>query len=136
MNVKPTRRIDMDLQLDGKLALVSGSTAGIGYAIARTLAQEGASVIVNGRSQAAVDEAVERIRSETHGTVLGHAGDLSRADAAEEVGAPSPGIGILVNNLGIFEPKAFEDIPDEDWRASSTSTCSAACALRAWCCRK
>ena len=73
----------MDLQLDGKLALVSGSTAGIGFAIARTLAQEGASVIVNGRSQAAVDEAVERIRSETQGTVLGHAGDLSRADAAE-----------------------------------------------------
>jgi NAD(P)-dependent dehydrogenase (short-subunit alcohol dehydrogenase family) len=106
----------MDLQLHGKLALVSGSTAGIGYAIARTLAQEGASVIVNGRSQAAVDQAAERIRSETQGTVLGYAGDLSRADAAEEAVRRHPGIGILVNNLGIFEAKAFEDIPDEDWQ--------------------
>jgi NAD(P)-dependent dehydrogenase (short-subunit alcohol dehydrogenase family) len=105
----------MDLQLKGKLALVSGSTAGIGYAIARTLAQEGASVIVNGRSQAGVDEAVDRIRSETGGAVQGFAGDLSQAEAAQEVVRRHPGISILVNNLGIFEPKAFEDIPDEDW---------------------
>ncbi|OWQ45763.1 oxidoreductase [Roseateles noduli] len=105
----------MDLKLEGKLALVSGSTAGIGYAIARTLAQEGARVIVNGRTQAAVDNAVERIRSDTDGAVEGYAGDLSRAEAAEEVVRLHPGIEILVNNLGIFEPKAFEDIPDEDW---------------------
>ncbi len=105
----------MDLQLNGKLALVSGSTAGIGYAIARTLAQEGATVIVNGRSQASVDEAVDRIRSETGGAVQGFAGDLSQAEAAQEVVRRHPGISILVNNLGIFEPKAFEDIPDEDW---------------------
>jgi len=105
----------MDLKLEGKLALVSGSTAGIGYAIARTLAQEGAKVIVNGRTQAAVDEAVERIRSDTGGTVEGYAGDLSRAAVAEEVIQRHEGIEILVNNLGIFEPKAFEDIPDEDW---------------------
>ena len=105
----------MDLKLEGKLALVSGSTAGIGYAIARTLAQEGAHVIVNGRTQAAVDEAVERVRSDTGGTVEGYAGDLSLAAAAEEVVRRHPGIAILVNNLGIFEPKAFEDIPDEDW---------------------
>jgi len=105
----------MDLELNGKLALVSGSTAGIGYAIARTLAREGARVIVNGRSQPAVDEAVARMRSDTGGSVEGHAGDLSRADAAEEVVRQHPGIDILVNNLGIFEPKAFEDIPDEDW---------------------
>jgi NAD(P)-dependent dehydrogenase (short-subunit alcohol dehydrogenase family) len=105
----------MDLKLEGKLALVSGSTAGIGYAIARTLAQEGARVIVNGRTQAAVDDAVERIRSDTGGTAEGHAGDLSRAAAAEEVVQRHAGIEILVNNLGIFEPKAFEDIPDEDW---------------------
>ncbi|MYM68172.1 SDR family oxidoreductase [Pseudoduganella sp. FT55W] len=106
----------MDLQLKGKLALVSGSTAGIGYAIAHTLAQEGASVIVNGRSQASTDEAAERIRSETKGTVHAFAGDLSQAAAAEEVARKHPGINILVNNLGIFEPKAFEDIPDEDWQ--------------------
>lgn len=105
----------MDLQLKGKLALVSGSTAGIGYAIASTLAQEGASVIVNGRSQAGVDEAVERMRADTGGTVLGFAGDLAQAAAAEDVVRRHPGIGILVNNLGIFEPKAFEDIPDQDW---------------------
>ena len=106
----------MDLQLDGKLALVSGSTAGIGYAIAQTLAREGARVIVNGRTQAAVDEAVDRIRAETRGAVDGYAGDLSLADAAQDVVRRHAGIGILVNNLGIFEPKAFEDIPDEDWR--------------------
>jgi len=106
----------MDLKLQGKLALVTGSTAGIGYAIARTLAQEGARVIVNGRTQSAVDEAVARIRSETGGTVEGYAGDLSRAEAAEDVVKRHAGIEILVNNLGIFEAKAFEDIPDEDWR--------------------
>mgnify|MGYP003340283072 CR=1 FL=1 len=106
----------MDLQLAGKLALVTGSTAGIGYAIARTLAQEGASVIVNGRTQAAVDEAVNRIRTETGGAVQGFAGDLSRAEAAEEVVGRCAGIDILVNNLGIFEAKPFEDIPDDDWR--------------------
>ncbi|MGO4378184.1 SDR family NAD(P)-dependent oxidoreductase [Pseudoduganella sp. RAF19] len=105
----------MDLQLNGKLALVSGSTAGIGYAIAHTLAQEGASVIVNGRSQQGVDEAVDRMRAETRGTVLGFVGDLSKAEAAQEVVQRHPGINILVNNLGIFEPKPFEDIPDEDW---------------------
>ena len=105
----------MDLQLKGKLALVSGSTAGIGYAIASTLAQEGATVIVNGRSQAGGEEAVERMRAETKGTVLGFAGDLAQAAAAEDVVRRHPGISILVNNLGIFEPKAFEDIPDEDW---------------------
>ncbi|RZL37145.1 MAG: SDR family oxidoreductase [Rubrivivax sp.] len=105
----------MDLKLEGKLALVSGSTAGIGYAIARTLAQEGARVIVNGRTQAAVDEAVERVRSDTGGAVEGYAGDLSLAASAEEVIRRHAGIDILVNNLGIFEPKAFEDIPDEDW---------------------
>jgi NAD(P)-dependent dehydrogenase (short-subunit alcohol dehydrogenase family) len=105
----------MDLHLNGKLALVSGSTAGIGYAIASTLAQEGASVIVNGRTQAAVDAAVDRMRTESRGMVQGFAGDLSRPDAAQEVVQRHPGIGILVNNLGIFEAKAFEDIPDEDW---------------------
>ena len=106
----------MNLQLKGKVALVSGSTAGIGYAIAHTLAGEGAHVIVNGRSQAGVDEVVERIRQETQGTVVGYAGDLSNAEAAHDVVRRHPGISILVNNLGIFEAKAFEDIPDEDWQ--------------------
>jgi len=106
----------MDLQLEGKLALVSGSTAGIGYAIAHRLAQEGAVVIVNGRTQAAVDEAADRIRSETHGKVHGVAADLSHAGAAEDLVRRHAGISILVNNLGIFEAKAFEHIPDADWQ--------------------
>ena len=105
----------MDLQLKGKTALISGSTAGIGRAIAATLAREGARVIVNGRSQSSVDAAVEDIRSATGDEVLGFAGDLSQAPVAEALARRHPGVGILVNNLGIFEPKPFEDIPDEDW---------------------
>ena len=105
----------MDLALKGKRALVSGSTAGIGFAIATTLAQEGAHVIVNGRSQPAVDEAVAKIKAATGGTVQGFAGDLGSASAADEVARLHPGVEILINNLGIFEPKAFEDIPDADW---------------------
>jgi NAD(P)-dependent dehydrogenase (short-subunit alcohol dehydrogenase family) len=101
----------MDLQLEGKLALVSGSTAGIGHAIAATLLQEGARVIVNGRTQAAVDKAV----GEFGGKALGFAGDLSTAAAAEAVARKFPDVEILVNNLGIFEPKDFADIPDADW---------------------
>ena len=106
----------MDLELKGKTALISGSTAGIGRAIATTLAREGARTIVNGRSQAAVDAAVGEIRSTTGGDVLGFAGDLSEASTAEALALRHPGVEILVNNLGIFEPKPFEDIPDEDWR--------------------
>lgn len=105
----------MDLQLAGKLALVSGSTAGIGHAIAAALAAEGARVIVNGRTQPAVDKAVAGIAAGAGGQVLGFAGDLSTAEAAEALVRRHPGIEILVNNLGIFEPKRFEDIADADW---------------------
>ena len=105
----------MNLHLTGKLALVSGSTAGIGHAIATALAAEGARVIVNGRSQASVDAAVAQISAGPGGEVLGFAGDLSSAAVAQALVAKHPGIEILVNNLGIFEPKSFEDIPDEDW---------------------
>lgn len=106
----------MDLNLKGKLALVSGSTAGIGLAIVSTLAEEGARVIVNGRSQASVDSVVAQLQAQTGGEVHGFAGDLSTAAAAEEVARRFPGVEILVNNLGIFEPKPFEEIPDEDWQ--------------------
>jgi NAD(P)-dependent dehydrogenase (short-subunit alcohol dehydrogenase family) len=106
----------MDLQLKGKLALVSGSTAGIGLAIASALAQEGARVIVNGRKQEAVDAVVAQLKSSTGGDVLGFAGDLSKADVANELARRYPDVEILVNNLGIFEPKPFEEIPDEDWQ--------------------
>jgi NAD(P)-dependent dehydrogenase (short-subunit alcohol dehydrogenase family) len=106
----------MDLKLKGKLALVSGSTAGIGHAIAAALAAEGARVIVNGRTQASVDDAVARIKAGEGGEVLGFAGDLSTPAAAEALTARFPDIEILVNNLGIFEAKSFEQIPDEDWK--------------------
>lgn len=106
----------MDLKLDGKLALVSGSTAGIGYAIAEALATEGARVIINGRQQASVDAAIASLRKVSKAELLGFAGDLSDGGAAEALVRAHPGIEILVNNLGIFEPKPFEEIPDDDWR--------------------
>jgi NAD(P)-dependent dehydrogenase (short-subunit alcohol dehydrogenase family) len=102
----------MDLQLNDKLAVVSGSTAGIGYAIAEALAKEGARVVVNGRTQAAVTGAVAKIGQ----GALGFAGDLSDATKAAELARKYPDVDILVNNLGIFEPKPFEEIADEDWR--------------------
>ncbi|MEO6094699.1 MAG: SDR family oxidoreductase [Fibrobacteria bacterium] len=113
----------MDMQLSNRLALVSGSTAGIGYAIAEALAREGARVIVNGRTQAAVDAACVSIGKNAGKSAvlsagnapIGFAGDLSVAAVAEDLVRKHPGIEILVNNLGIFEPKAFEDIPDADW---------------------
>src|SRR3954462_6446735 len=100
----------MALGLNGKLALVTGRTAGIGYAIAETLGREGARVIVNGRSQASVDAAVAKITG-----AVGFAGDLGTADGATAVAAKFPDVEILVNNLGIFEPKAFEEITDAEW---------------------
>ncbi len=101
----------MNLQLEGKTALVTGSTAGIGLAIAAALAKEGASVIVNGRTQERVDKAVSAI-----GAAHGIAADLGSDAGVRAVITRFPAVDILVNNLGIFEPKAFEQIPDEDWR--------------------
>jgi NAD(P)-dependent dehydrogenase (short-subunit alcohol dehydrogenase family) len=106
----------MDLQLTGKVALVSGSTAGIGFAIAATLAREGATVILNGRTQSAVDAAVAKLMSPAGGAVFGFAGDLSTAAAADAVAGQFPDVEILINNLGIFESKPFAEIPDADWR--------------------
>jgi NAD(P)-dependent dehydrogenase (short-subunit alcohol dehydrogenase family) len=105
----------MDLKLNGKQALVTGSTAGIGAAIAAGLAREGARVIVTGRTLAGVEKAVSALKAETGGDLVGFAGDLGTAAAAEELVRRYPEVGILVNNLGIFEPKPFEDIPDADW---------------------
>jgi NAD(P)-dependent dehydrogenase (short-subunit alcohol dehydrogenase family) len=107
----------MDLRLGDKLALVTGSTKGIGFAIASALAAEGARVIVNGRSEGSVAAALERIRETDPGARLeGFAGDLSSAMAASDLLWRIPEVDILVNNLGIFEPKAFEEISDEDWQ--------------------
>ena len=107
----------MDLKLQNKLALVTGSTKGIGFAVAALLASEGSKVIVNGRTQSAVDEAVKKIREQApKAEVLGFAGDLSTAKAAQEIAQKFPQVDILVNNLGIYERKPFEQISDEDWQ--------------------
>lgn len=106
----------MDLQLTGKRAFISGSTAGIGYAIAEGLAKEGARVVINGRTAAAVDEARARLRRETGGDVEGFAGDLGTAEPAADLARAFPDVDILVNNLSIFEPVPFEAITDADWR--------------------
>jgi NAD(P)-dependent dehydrogenase (short-subunit alcohol dehydrogenase family) len=107
----------MNLKLDGKLALVTGSTKGIGLAIATSLAREGARVIVNGRTEASVREAISKVRaSVAGGELLPFAGDLADATVAAALVARHPGVEILVNNLGIFEPKPFEQITDDEWR--------------------
>jgi NAD(P)-dependent dehydrogenase (short-subunit alcohol dehydrogenase family) len=97
--------------LEGKRTLVTGSTAGIGLAIATALAKEGAKVIVNGRTQERVDHA-----KRASGAADGIAADLGTAAGADAVIARFPEVDILVNNVGIFEPKSFEQIPDDDWR--------------------
>jgi len=107
----------MDLNLTDKIALVSGSTKGIGFAIAAGLAREGARVIVNGRTEAAVAEAKLKIEGVVpEAKVESFAGDLTTATATEALIQRFPFVDILVNNLGIFEPKPFEQIPDEEWR--------------------
>src|SRR5438270_3721029 len=98
----------MDLQLSGKTALVTGSTAGIGFSIARSLASEGAHVYVNGRTQQRVDAAIAAIRS--HAAVVkvdGIAADFLGSAGADAIIAKLPAVDVLVNNVGIFEPKPF-----------------------------
>lgn len=105
----------MDLQLTGKTALVSGSSKGIGFAIASQLAAEGAHVIINSRSSSSVAEALDKIQYRPGAKPEGFVGDLSRAEDAAKLVKQFPSVDILVNNLGIFEPKEFEKITDEDW---------------------
>jgi NAD(P)-dependent dehydrogenase (short-subunit alcohol dehydrogenase family) len=107
----------MDLELTDKTAFISGSTKGIGFAVAGALARTGSHVIINGRSEKAVAEAKSQLSAEVPGARLeGFAGDLSIAVVVEALTQRFPSVDILVNNLGIFEPKPFEEIPDEDWR--------------------
>ncbi|HTV86872.1 MAG TPA: SDR family oxidoreductase [Dyella sp.] len=106
----------MQIDLKNRRAIVTGSTAGIGLSIALGLAAAGAQVVVTGRTQARVDEALAIIRKHTAGAnVAGVAGDLGTREGADQLIAQVPDADILINNLGIFEPKAFFDIPDEDW---------------------
>jgi NAD(P)-dependent dehydrogenase (short-subunit alcohol dehydrogenase family) len=108
----------MDLQLSGKLALVTGSTAGIGLAISSVLASEGATVIINGRSEKRVTEAIQKIRQKhPHAKFEALIGNLSNVEAVKQATSSFPHVDVLINNLGFYEPKPFEDISDEDWTA-------------------
>jgi NAD(P)-dependent dehydrogenase (short-subunit alcohol dehydrogenase family) len=106
----------MKIDLSGKTALVTGSTLGIGHAIAKGLAATGADVVLNGRTQAKVDAAVAALTKAVPGSkVRGIAADVSTAAGCTALVAALPNVDILVNNAGIFEPKDFVEIPDEDW---------------------
>ncbi|HEX3998846.1 MAG TPA: SDR family NAD(P)-dependent oxidoreductase [Pirellulales bacterium] len=109
----------MDLQLQGKTALITGSTAGIGLAIASRLAMEGANVVVNGRTAKRVDQAIERIRQAAQpaagAKLSGVDADVSSAAGVAKLIAAVQTVDILVNNAGIFEPKPFEEISDDEW---------------------
>lgn len=106
----------MDLGITSKLALVTGSTAGIGFATAEALAREGARVIVNGRTTARVEAAVAQLRkSIPRSDIEGIAADVSTAAGCDTVIRAFPEVDVLVNNMGIFEPKPFEEITDADW---------------------
>ncbi len=106
----------MNIDLSGKTALVTGSTAGIGYAIAKGLADSGANVVLNGRSQAKLDAAVAKLAEAVVGAKVGGiAADVSTAAGCKALVAALPEADVLINNAGIFEPKDFFEIPDEDW---------------------
>jgi NAD(P)-dependent dehydrogenase (short-subunit alcohol dehydrogenase family) len=107
----------MNIELRGRNALITGSTAGIGFAIAKAMAESGAAVVVNGRTDATVNRAVARIREVVPGaTVEGVAADVGGPDGIDALITAVPEIDILVNNAGIFEVKPFFEIDDDDWR--------------------
>ena len=106
----------MDLKLTGKTALVTGSTAGIGFGIARRLLQEGVSVVINGRTEARINSALDQLRRVIPDcTVQGCAADFADADSVQHLLDEHDSIDILINNVGIFSPKPFAEITDEEW---------------------
>ena len=105
----------MDLNLINQTALVTGSTGGIGFEIARRLAVEGADVIISGRGKEKVDAAVARIKDSGCISVRGVVADVTTADGAAALLDAAGRVDILVNNLGIYESKAFSEITDDDW---------------------
>ncbi|WP_316829824.1 SDR family oxidoreductase [Pedobacter aquatilis] len=106
----------MDLKLKNKKALITGSTAGIGFATALQLAKEGAEVIVNGRTRERIDKAVAQIKAESgNDQVSGVVADFTDSVSIQQLINQVPELDILINNVAIFEPKAFADITDEDW---------------------
>ncbi len=106
----------MNLQLKNKTALVTGSTAGIGLAIAKGLLKEGSTVYLNGRTQQRVDDAIQQLKDEvSDAKVFGVPADFSKVNEVNNLLQQIPDVDILINNVGIFEPKAFVDITDEDW---------------------
>lgn len=101
----------MKIDLSGKSALVTGSTGGIGFAIARGLQEAGAAVVINGRTPAAVDEALARLGGAARGRAL----DLASPEGARDLAALEPAFDVVVNNLGIFQPQDFFDTDDAIW---------------------
>lgn len=106
----------MDLKLKGKKVFISGSTKGIGYATAKTLAEEGAEIIINGRSKESVDKATKDLKKEVpNGEISGIACDFSNKEEINKLIKELDDLDILINNVGIFGPKDFGEIPDEEW---------------------
>jgi NAD(P)-dependent dehydrogenase (short-subunit alcohol dehydrogenase family) len=125
----------MKIDLSGKTALVTGSTSGIGHAIASGLAAAGATVVVNGRTQGKVDAAVAAIAKKVPGAkVRGAAADVSTAVGCKTLTTALTDVDILINNA-IFEPKGFFDIPDEDWTRFYEVNVIPACGCRVPTCR-
>lgn len=107
----------MKIDLSGKHAIITGSTAGIGFAIAQGLANAGAQVVVTGRSQARVDEAIAAIKQDApNAQVEGVAADLGTAEGCQTLIEQQPSADILINNVGIFGPQDFFEVDDATWQ--------------------
>jgi NAD(P)-dependent dehydrogenase (short-subunit alcohol dehydrogenase family) len=106
----------MNIDLSGKIAIVTGSTAGIGYAIAKGLALSGASVVVNGRSASSVEHAVSNLKTEIpKASIRGIVADVSTAEGCDFLVSHLPTVDILINNVGVYKLQDFFEIPDAEW---------------------